>query len=610
MDINYKTRSQAKAGFGEGRFLITNKKGGYLFLAEKEFSHFTGLFYFIPEEWTLYKTISDIRLETKPTSITNHYHSIKRRTKKAEEEFFFFGKTLYYEVKDYQGKIIIDLDMRRIYDNDTRGRIFKIYWEEGNIIVEYMKYKDDEHKELQEKKYLIIKGVDRYTLLNQWEPRNYKYDEERGEQSERWVYKAISMECEENLRISFTFGNNKEEVIKDSNNNWNDWELIKTRLKKYYRSVKTNDEITCSTAVFALDSMVMSLNNKINRTGIFAGLPWFFQFWSRDELISLKALMLTEKYSLVKEIIILYTNYIMEDGRLPNRIPESKLGSADSIGWLWKRLGDFITILEKEKLLYDYFSEEELEYLLRRIEESIKKQVENYYEEGLIINREKETWMDTDGGTNDKRGGARIEIQALMLASIKTYQNLQRILKKGNGKEMKELKEKIIRAVRKKLYDGRTLYDGIINNEPDKTIRPNIFIAAYAYQELFTKKEWKTIIKNSLKKLWLEWGGLSTIDKNHELYCERHTGINDKSYHRGDSWYFINNIAAIVMHKIDEEEFKYYIKSIKKASSNELLWMGINGHAAEISSAKEQKSQGSLSQAWSAATLIELLSIT
>ncbi len=607
LDITFKTRTQVKTGSGRGRFLLANKKGGYLFLGENNFTHYTGLYFFLPEEWELYKTIADIRLDNKPSSIKNKFYLVQRNTNKAQEEFFNFGKTMYYSVNNYQGRITIDLDMRRIHDDNTKGRVYRIYWEEGFIIVEYRKYRSDDHTELVETNYLVIKGVDRFTLLNQWEPRTYPFDAARGEIAQRWVYKALSIDCEQNLRITFTFGQDKESAMREAENNWNDWNLVRSRLKNYSMSVKTTDDVTYSSAVFALESLVTSLNGNINRTGIYAGLPWFFQFWSRDELISLRGLILTEKYSLVKDIILRYSKAIGEDGRLPNRLPQTGLGSADSIGWLWKRLGDLIKHLEEERLLFDYFSEEELKYLAEQLKESIRRQTEHHLKDDLILNGPKETWMDTTGGTDDCRSGARIEIQALVLASIRTYLQLQRILKFGNGRMMKELKEKMTNKIRKEFFKEGSLFDGIKNDTPDKTIRPNVFLAAYAYEELFTRKEWKTIFNDALKKLWLEWGGLSTIDKRHPLYKSWHTGKDDRSYHRGDSWYFVNNIAAIVLNRIDPEEYNYYIKSITNASSNELLWSGINGHCAEISSASEQTSQGSLAQAWSAATLIELL---
>jgi glycogen debranching enzyme len=91
------------------------------------------------------------------------------------------------------------------------------------------------------------------------------------------------------------------------------------------------------------------------------------------------------------------------------------------------------------------------------------------------------------------------------------------------------------------------------------------------------------------------------------LFQNSHTGINNKSYHRGDSWYFVNNIAAMSLAKLDYNKYKDQIEKIKNASVNEMLYSGFLGQCAELSSAEKQDSSGCLAQAWSASTLSELL---
>jgi glycogen debranching enzyme len=91
------------------------------------------------------------------------------------------------------------------------------------------------------------------------------------------------------------------------------------------------------------------------------------------------------------------------------------------------------------------------------------------------------------------------------------------------------------------------------------------------------------------------------------LYKSIHTGEDNRSYHRGDSWFWVNNIAAICMHRLDKERFKNHYQSIINASTNDILWKGAAGASSEISSASSQDSNGCLVQAWSLATYIELI---
>jgi glycogen debranching enzyme len=107
--------------------------------------------------------------------------------------------------------------------------------------------------------------------------------------------------------------------------------------------------------------------------------------------------------------------------------------------------------------------------------------------------------------------------------------------------------------------------------------------------------------------LWLEWGGLATIDTQHQRFVSEHTGENPQSYHSGDSWFWINNLASLVLARLDKQRYRAYINHILKASTQEILYSGATGHHAELSSAKELRSQGCLSQAWSNAMYVELV---
>jgi glycogen debranching enzyme len=122
-----------------------------------------------------------------------------------------------------------------------------------------------------------------------------------------------------------------------------------------------------------------------------------------------------------------------------------------------------------------------------------------------------------------------------------------------------------------------------------------------------TNKEWEICFDNTLKSLWLDWGGLSTIDKNNTLFTEESTGEDVKSYHRGDSWFWINDLTALVLNKISNKKFQKQIKRIISASTEEILWKGCIGCHAELSSAKELQSRGCWNQAWSDAMFIEMV---
>jgi len=230
------------------------------------------------------------------------------------------------------------------------------------------------------------------------------------------------------------------------------------------------------------------------------------------------------------------------------------------------------------------------------LEKSMNGLLKHHTKAGFEVNDKLETWMDTEF-ENDVREGIRIEMQALRL-------NMYRLmLELTQNNKYKILENLLKNKIRQRFWNGKVLADGL----NDLTIRPNIFIAAYVYPELLSNKEWEICFDNALKAIWLDWGGLATIDKNNPLFTNESTGENIKSYHRGDSWFWMNNLAALTMNRINKNKFKKQIQKIIEASTEEILWKGCIGCHSELSSAKELTSKGCFNQAWSNAMFIEMV---
>src|SRR5665811_1810239 len=91
-----------------------------------------------------------------------------------------------------------------------------------------------------------------------------------------------------------------------------------------------------------------------------------------------------------------------------------------------------------------------------------------------------------------------------------------------------------------------------------------------------------------------------------DRYLGAYTGEDNTSYHAGDSWFFVNNIAAIVLYRFDREKYRDYIEKIFKASTYNILWQQAAGRPSEVSSSNIFAGQGSSVQAFSAATYVYL----
>jgi glycogen debranching enzyme len=127
-------------------------------------------------------------------------------------------------------------------------------------------------------------------------------------------------------------------------------------------------------------------------------------------------------------------------------------------------------------------------------------------------------------------------------------------------------------------------------------------------EDIFTLNEWKNFFAKLLKANYLSWGGLATLPLDNPKFLNEDDGEKTKAYHQGNSWYFINNLLAYSLTKIDFKKFHNFIQKIIESSFLDLFFDGAIGWSSEISSAKERKSEGSLVQLWSITSLIFLLS--
>ncbi|MEK6984733.1 MAG: amylo-alpha-1,6-glucosidase [Nanoarchaeota archaeon] len=595
-------------------FLLTGKNGSYCSFFNEPFSRYQGLFLYDSQTMGMYKFIENIELTglNDTDSIQNCFYCAKRK-KGGKLENFFMPKgfnSLVYELNS-ESEIDVILDCKNIYDNSESGRHYEMLEDKRCIIIKFTKKRDEKEnlssEEIEFVLYLAIQSDKSYHKKNdEWIARNYPFDETRNSPPfKRHVYNALRLK---GSKFVFSMSKNKESAINESKFIFNNLERLKSKEKgnffellknKSIKHVVQNKELSDQIKMAYINALnsLSSLFIDCKKThGLIAGLPWFFQFWSRDSLVSIKAFSKIDKLSAAK-ILIDYLNSIQGDGRLQNLTGQhssKSIGAADAHGWLFFRCRELLAEIDKNKTAIDsILTANDIESSL---EKSIYCLLKSNTNKNFESNEVYETWMDTVFKT-DKRSGFRVEIQALRLNMYKLMFELTQ------DSKYKVLENVLKNKVRNGFWNGAILADGL----NDFTLRPNIFIASYIYPELLTQQEWQACFDNSLKNLWLEWGGLSTIDINNPLFTGESTGEDVKSYHRGDSWFWINNLAALTLNRINKNKFRKYITKIIGASTEEILWKGCIGCHSELSSAKELQSRGCFNQAWSNAMYLEMI---
>jgi glycogen debranching enzyme len=471
-------------------------------------------------------------------------------------------------------------DCRKLFDMSNYGRYYDINVENGIIIVKYSKKKDNAESSMDEYDIFIAIKSDNNKIkkIDNWFKPSYIFDINRSDISERFIFNGFSLKTK---RASIAYSLSKDEAIKKAN-----WLYDMNPVSKTLKVKRKSDSLQINQA-YTLSLNALRNLSKIQLKGIYAGIPWFMQFWTRDSALSSNALFRIDP-DLSKDILLNYLSNIRKDGLISNRFPFSELDSIDSVGLVFFSISNNL----------DRFNNDELKFIYTNLRKAIDSLMVNHFK-NFVLNKDRETWMDTDS-----RSGSRIEIQALLLNML----SLGKILaakfgdKINNKFYMKKEKDFALK-VRKNFYKRANLLDGVNDN----TIRPNVFLAYHFYPQLLANKEWERVFNKHLKMLFLGWGGLSTIDLKDQRFINTHSGMNNKSYHLGDSWYYLNNLVAKCLWKVNRNLFSDYIKRIINASTYEILDMGIFGYHAEISSAFKQESNGCLAQAWSSALYIEMI---
>jgi glycogen debranching enzyme len=555
----------------DAAFLLGNKNTGYAYFSTGKKSRYNGVFFNLAGR--MMRVIAELGIEKQPEKIVNRLYSAELHPSGNREAFFMpHGSDSLAYMLESEDWITLSLDVRGIYEASD-GTSYELLKNDTSVTIKCKRGAED---------FFIVILADKpeYEPLGQYVPTTYESDKERNSPPfEGTIYRALKIKSK---KLVLSFADDPEDASRKA-------EQVYNNLPKLYEEAQNRVRKMIRNGVFASEDVWMAYNCCINSLDqltasdrVIAGFPWFFQPWTRDELISISNL----SAQVTKEILMRDIQHIKDDGRIPNILSENAQSNADSVGWLFTRVDDSMKV----------FTVNERNIIREKIVESIMRLNVAYVRDLLVCNGPKETWMDSQYSDNG-RAGARIEIQAL---TLRTYQTAYRLTKNEKFSRLAQLTAK---KVKKEFWNGRYLSDGA----GDPTIRPNVFIAAYVYPSLLKTDEWETCFDFVLPNLWCEWGGISSIDKKDPLFCSHSTGEDARSYHRGDSWYFLNNMAALVLHRTNAEKYRIHIAAILKASTEDILWKGMVGHHSEISSAATQQAEGCGAQAWSAAMYIELV---
>jgi glycogen debranching enzyme len=391
--------------------------------------------------------------------------------------------------------------------------------------------------------------------------------------------------------------------------------LIEKRKKRMedllnYSYVRTNNkrfDKALYWAKISMDALIMNQRGK----GIFAGLPWFDNYWGRDSFISLAgATLVTGNFKDAKEILKSFaawqdtspnsTNY----GRIPNLVTTNSISynTADGTPRFVNALFEYVRYSGDT-----VFAREMYPVVKRSIEGTIKYHMDSLC---FLTHGDAETWMDAVGpdGPWSPRGNRAVDIQALWWSQLLTGGDIAYAL---GDKVSEHLWDSILRQTsdnfKKYFIDTTTglCFDHLnADGTPDKQLRPNQLIA---FKVLAGDERLLTAVTN---KLVYQHGiaSLSQDDENfHPYHHYQPNYVPDAAYHNGIVWTWL---AGQWINRATEFLQPDIAFQVTGNMVNQILDRGAIGTLSELLDAAprsgeyEPRLSGTYSQAWSLAEFI------
>jgi glycogen debranching enzyme len=354
--------------------------------------------------------------------------------------------------------------------------------------------------------------------------------------------------------------------------------------------------------------------------GIYAGLPWFAEYWGRDEFIALPgACLVNGDLSTARKILTSFANY--QDtvssspfyGRVPNIV---KMGSkdyhtTDGTPRFVIELLDYVKYSGDKAIIQQLYP-----YVKRSIEGALKNWTDD---KGYLLHKDNETWMDArrepDKTSYSPRATRANDIQALWFEQLKAGVYFAVEMKdNASAKKWKTILERIKYHFNIDFTASHWQFIADYLDASDKPhfrLRPN---QLFAFDLIKSKTLKAKALKECWEKLVYPWG-TATLDQKDAFFHPYHLAWEhyhkDEAYHNGTVWPWLNGIAMqrmIEFNQIDEA-FKLF-----ENSNEQVLQMGCVGGLSENLDAYPHPSKvypkltGTYLQAWSNAEQLRVWS--
>lgn len=383
-------------------------------------------------------------------------------------------------------------------------------------------------------------------------------------------------------------------------------------------SVRFNDKrltVALGWAKIQIDALIMNQATGGKRTkGIFAGLPWFNNYWGRDSFISLPgATYVTGNFSDAKEVLRSFAEFQETDsasahfGRIPNLATLQSViyNTADGTPWFIRSLYEYVTYSGDTEFVREMYP-----VIKRSIDGTIRYHTDSL---GFLTHGDAESWMDAVGpnGPWSPRGNRAVDIQALWHHQLSVGMFCAEYLADyATASRWKTLADTLEKNFRRYFIDtaAMLLYDHRNGDgTPSSEIRPN---QIFAFDMPIPEDVRRSMLKTVLAELTFGHGTATLVqsDSNFHPYHEHPPYyVKDAAYHNGVIWTWLNGPLIYAATRYD---LQHLVFPVTMNSVAQMLERGCVGTLSELLNVHtkegetEPRLSGTYSQAWSLAEFI------
>lgn len=343
--------------------------------------------------------------------------------------------------------------------------------------------------------------------------------------------------------------------------------------------------------------------------GIYAGLPWFNEYWGRDEFIALPgAVLVTGQFATARQLLLAFARYQNADpsskfyGRVPNIVSPGTTDyhTADGTPRFVIALLDYVRYSGDTGLIRQLYPV---------VQASIAGALAHWVDDqGYLRHADNETWMDARDAQHvayTPRGSRANDIQALWYQQLRAGAYFAAHLRdEASRAQWQQLAERVRRNFARdyRATPHDYLADRLTESgQADFTLRPNqLFALDLLDDPAFTRR--------ALRTVWTElvypWGVATLARHDPQFHPYHHSPAyhKDAAYHRGTVWPWLNGIAMQRMLEAGQVETAWQLFNY---SNRQALTRGVVGGLGENLDAyphpgqSEPRLTGAYLQAWS-----------